>query len=491
MASLLGVRWVALRGGIHRWGVGGLALIFGAGLFGGSAEAFASDGPISVSTRQTAASTAAVSGSSMAISTSAAVSIAMTGVAVASVVLPMGRVLTVGADVVAAAARMGMRSGAIQAAGLAAILASLNGDVTQNPDGSLVVPPVSANAGDAGFDGYVWTMPIGGGKTYSGNSPLDTCKGGMVASGTTSIFYDVQGNACRYVTKDNPNNPGNFSYMTRSANCISGYVKSGSACTVDPNAPRVPATDAQIEAAVKAHPASWPQTFNAAGCGKANSFMDAASADLSNDPCAVIIVGSVPQSNGVTWPNGNTATFPARSTTTAGTDADGRPTTTTTTTTTSATLSGTGSRTQPVSATPTQTTTTVTNRTNADGSTTSTTTTSTTTSPDQSSTDDQAATFNGPDIQLYKQKSKTFADVLTGFRTRVAAMPWYVSMVGFFNVSIAAGSCPHWAVPATRWSGALDASPYFCGATAMQLYQLGGIVVMIVAAWAAFCIAFL
>lgn len=505
MATLLGWNWSALRARVHRWRDCGLALIVAAVLLAGTVDAHAqrvgcgsmpgqmcisSDGPISVGVRQTADSVPSVNGNTMAIATTLGVTVALSGVAVAATVLPMGRVLNVGAQAVGAGVRAAIRNGMIRDTALVALLAVLGGDMSMSPDGTVSMVQWNPNQSDSGFDGALW---ISGNKT--GNSAVAACSAYVAVAypGMTITGYGGNGYCTGTLPSGSSMSCGggvcNIA-VGHAGGCVSGYVASGSGCAPDPNAPvtYVPATDAQIENAITAHPASWPQAFNAAGCGKATSYADFAD---PTDPCAVIIGGSVPQSNGVTWPGGNTASFPPRTTSTSGTDAQGNPTTTNTTTTTSATLSGTGSRTQPVSATPTQTTTTVTNRTNPDGSTTSTTTTSTTTSPDQSSTDDQAATFNGPDIQLYKAKAKTFTDVLQGFRTRVAAMPWYAATVGFFTVTIAGGSCPHWTVPATRWSQPLDASPYFCSSTAMTLYQLGGVVVMIVAAWAAFRIGLL
>lgn len=496
MATLLGGSRSAVRIGVHRWRDCGLALIVAAAVIGGSGEARAAVVPgqdVSVGVHQQGSSTASMNGSSMQISTSMVATVAMAGVAAASIAIPAVRVVQVGADVMGVAGRMAMRSGLPQAA-MVAIIASMAGsDLAMGPDGTVSVAQHNPNQGDNGFDGSLW---ISGNKT--GNSPVAACSAyvsvaypGMVITGYGGNGY-CQGTLPPGSSMSCGGGVCNIS-VGHAGGCVDGYVAAGSGCAADPNAPvtYTPATDAQIEAAMRAHPEAWPQTFNAAGCGKANSFMDAASANLDSDPCAVIIVGSVPQSNGVTWPNGNTATFPPRTTTTTGTDAQGRPTMDQQTTTTSVTLNGTNSRTAPVSATPTTTTTSTSTTTNADGSTTSSTTTTTTTSPAQDGTDDQAATFDAPDIQLYKQKSKTFADVLTGFRTRVAAMPWYTAMVGFFSVTISSGACPHWVVPASRWNQSLSGDAFFCSSTAMGWYQAGGIVVLIVAAWAAFRIAFL
>ncbi|MDB0564654.1 hypothetical protein AB6Q13_19025 [Ralstonia solanacearum] len=437
----------------------------------------------------------------MSINTSMIATVAMAGVAAAAVAVPAVRVLQVGAEVMGVAGRMAVRSGVGQAAVLG-MIATLGGDVSINANGGVVAPAVSANAGDAGFNGFGWqygynTSPSGGDVGYGvAASPGAACSA-MASADAFLVGQKARlsstrptGDGTTYECKFTNDGGSNFyAGVGQIGSCVSGYVKSGSACKPDPSV-TAPATDAQIEAAFASHPSSWPQMFAAAGCGKATSFADLSTAD-PNDPCVVVIGGSSPAPNGVSWPNGNGVSFPPRTTTTTGTDDAGRPTTTQNTTTTSATLAGTSSRTNPISATPTTTTTTTTNTTNADGSVTSTTTTTTTTTPDQTSSDDQPAEFAGPDIKLYTPKSKTFVDAMNGFRGRVVVMPWFAAMSGFFNVTISGGGCPHWVVPATQFTPVLDGTPYFCGSTAMTMYTGAGVVVLLVAAWAAFRIAFL
>lgn len=101
------------------------------------------------------------------------------------------------------------------------------------------------------------------------------------------------------------------------------------------------------------------------------------------------------------------------------------------------------------------------------------------------------ASFSGPEGTLYEKKTKTFEDVLTKFKNTVSAAPWMVAAKGFFTVNIAGGTCPQWSVAASEWLPAMDAGPYVCSQTMITLYQLGGVIVLAVAAWAAFRIALL
>lgn len=105
--------------------------------------------------------------------------------------------------------------------------------------------------------------------------------------------------------------------------------------------------------------------------------------------------------------------------------------------------------------------------------------------------EEQVAPFQAPEGALYEKKTKTFEDVLAKFKNTVSAAPWMVAAKGFFTVNIAGGSCPQWSVGASEWLPAMDAGPYVCSQTMVTLYQLGGVIVLAVAAWAAFRIALL
>ncbi|QUP55437.1 hypothetical protein GO998_08915 [Ralstonia syzygii] len=411
-----------------------------------------SNEPVTLGVRQGADSTAAVSGSSLAISTNLIATVALAGVSAAAIALPAVRVLQVGVDVVAVAGRMAMRSGVGQAAMLG-VIAALAGDVSLDMNGNVVAPAISAYAGDTGFNGWGWSysynMPGGGIGNGVAASAGAACAAMLAADsflgGEKARLAGMRptGNGSTYECHFTNDGGSNFYGGTGQAgSCISGYVLSGSVCKPDSSVTQA-ATDAQIEAAIKAHPASWPKVFDAAGCGKATSFANVPGAS-ANDPCTLMITGATPVPNGVTWPNGNVATFPPRTTTTSGTDAAGNPTTTNRTVSTSATLTGTNSRTTPISATPTTTDSTTTNTTNPDGSVTGTTTTTTTTSPDQSAQEDQSVTDTpfGDVPKLYDAKYK---DGLLGVwkvsKPNIQTTAFYQAIASMFP-SIGGGNCP-------------------------------------------------
>lgn len=130
--------------------------------------------------------------------------------------------------------------------------------------------------------------------------------------------------------------------------------------------------------------------------------------------------------------------------------------------------------------------------TNPDGSSsTKTTTTTTSGAANQQQQQDTGTPFNGPDGTLYTAKTKTFADVFGRFVNTIKASAWYTASAGFFSVTISGGTCPHWTVVASKWLPALDAGQFVCSDTMTNLYRMGGVIVLIVAAWAAFRIAFL
>ncbi|AVA32824.1 hypothetical protein [Cupriavidus metallidurans] len=248
-----------------------------------------------------------------------------------------------------------------------------------------------------------------------------------------------------------------------------------------------PSTDAQLGSAASA-PSALAKVWDAGGCPqKVTTFRDTLSAD---DPCAKIISDPRGQWTPVTVPNGGSISLP--STTQTVTDSTGKVAQTITTTPTAQVKPNTDQATMaasPVIVTPGSVVKTVTN--NADGSQTTTTTTTTSPSTSTDQPQDGTAAFNAGTQDLYTKKSRTWAQVLGDFQTAVKAAPWYQAATGFFNVSISGGACPHWTVPASKWTPALDAGVYVCSSSMITLYQAGGIIVMIVAAWAAFRIAFL
>jgi hypothetical protein len=242
-----------------------------------------------------------------------------------------------------------------------------------------------------------------------------------------------------------------------------------------------------LSAAIQA-PAVLAKVWDAGGCpAKVTTYRDTVSAD---DPCAQIIGNPNGTWTPVTVPNGGAISFPPTTDTTK--DAAGNVTGTRTTAPTAQVAANTNQGTMaasPVIVTPGQTV--VNSVKNADGSTTTTTTTTTNPATSKEQPQDGSSTFSAGDATLYTKKSRTWAQVLTDFQTTIRGAAWYQSTTGFFNVTITGGSCPHWTMAANKWLPALDAGQFVCSSTMVGLYQLGGVIVMIVAAWAAFRIAFL
>ncbi len=252
-----------------------------------------------------------------------------------------------------------------------------------------------------------------------------------------------------------------------------------------------PSTDVQLSTALQA-PAALAKVWDAGGCPqKITSYRDTVSAD---DPCAQIVgpQGGKGAWTPVTVPNGGVITLPTQTATSSTVGADGKTTTTTTATTPKATVTpNTDAPTVAANPVLVQTGATVA-RTVNDGTNATTTTTTTTNPPGtENPPQDGSATFSAGDAKLYDKKSKTFTDVLTAFQAAINSAPWMQAAKGFFAVNIVGGSCPHWAVPASKWLPALDATPFVCSSVMLGLYQVGGVVVLAVAAWAAFRIAFL
>jgi len=330
-----------------------------------------------------------------------------------------------------------------------------------------------------------------------------TCDSALAAgmSNGSSVAYTINGN--KYVATltypKSATDGGPASGYTNTGACMN-YANGGAAHSYNwialyyypvssfpPNGVPVAASNAQIESALQA-PGALAKVWDAGGCpAKVTTFRDTLSAD---DPCAKIIGSPAGQWTPVTVPNGGAVSFP--STTQTITDGTGKVTGTITKTPTAQVTPNTNQSTMaasPVIVTGGSVVKTVTN--NADGSQTTSTTTTTAPSTTTDQPQDGTATFNAGTQDLYTKKTRTWAQVLADFQTKLQQAPWYVSASSFFNVSISGGACPHWTVSATKWTPAMDAGVYVCSSSMMALYQTGGIVVMIVAAWAAFRIAFL
>nr|WP_318028776.1 hypothetical protein [Ralstonia pseudosolanacearum] len=446
------------------------------------------------------------------------ITIGVAAIGAAAVAIPATGAIAIAGDAIAAAGSAAIRNHIIQGVALGAVIAAIGypSGISLDPNGNVSIAQRNPNQGDSGFDGYKWSGA--GGQTAG--SPLAAC---MLADLTYITFKSIQAgtNETNFtcVGQWDAGNGGGPAYwgVSRTAVCVTGYMASGGGCSPDPSAPAtyVPATDAQVKSAISANPSSWPQIYNGMGCGPTLALTDGS----SSDPCFALYrdsrsgFGVSFSTGGSSWTNNgcavNSTSCPSATVTTAPTtdsstktNADGTKTTTTNTTMKTTTVTGTNDRTNPVEGQTTTTTQTSTTVTNPDGSTTTTTTTTTDQAPpatagngnqqQKDQTQPTTATFNGPSQALYTQKSKTFGEVLQAFVSRVQGMPWYSAVSAFFSVSIASASCPSdWTVPATQWNPSLDATPYVCSSSMLTMYRLGGIIVLIVAAWAAFKIAFL
>lgn len=446
------------------------------------------------------------------------ITVGVAAVGAAAVAIPAVGTAAVAGDVMASVGMTAIRGGIIGGVALATMMNHLGGDVSLDSGGNVVAPQQSANAGDINFNGHSWSCQ--GATGYA--SGESACRAGLTAlaasNGQTLSSMTCNANGATQVDCDGVLSSGYHVGVSASqgTGCVSGYVANGGACVPDPSAPKQAATDAQIQNAIRAHPASWPDVFNGASCANANLLTTYTGAELSN-PCFAMVsspstgFGVSFSTGGSSWSNNgcavNSASCPSATVTTAPTtdtqtrtNADGSKTTTNTTTTRTTTVTGTNDRTNPVEGQTTTTTSTSTTVTNADGSTTTTTTTTTDQAPPQTGTNANqqqkdetqptTATLVSPDIKLYDKKTKTFGDVLNAFGNTIRASAIGAGVQGFFTVS-AAGTCPQWVVPQTDWTPSIALGPIFCSSSASLAYQIAGYAVLAAAAFAAFAIAFL
>ena len=484
-----GDRWVWLRS-LRELGYYALALVLALLLCMRTADAQAAAVPSTGVAWGVGAgsspSSSALSGNSLAITQSLAVTAVLWGV---TQVWPVGRVVTAGAAAVGAGGRMILQSqmarGALTGTALAA--AVLLGGSTRYDAGS--------NSIQSATNGYSYAGTI---TSYDNICQFAKTNGVL---GTWNV-QDASGWVEVSVTPNSGSNPPVWNVPageTQNNNCtgspfvaVSGYwpVSSYKRLSSQPPLNYAPSTNAQIEAAIAATPSTFVPLWQAGGCdSKANTYVDLAglTSTAGSDPCAVVLAGgavapaTVPQSNNpYAWPNQ------------VWTDAQPGKTTTHTVGATSTLSANTGvdQKTNPV-----KLQTTVTDAAN-DGTNTTTTGTTTTQTKSDTKPDTPAqtttATFGGASGTLYTKRAQTWAGVLNNFANAVKGAPWYTAATGFFTVTIAGTSCPHWAVAASQWRPvALDSSSFFCSSTATTLYAIAGAVVLAVAAWAAFRIAFL
>jgi hypothetical protein len=447
------------------------------------------------------------------------ITIGVAAVGAAAVAIPATGAIAIAGDVIAAAGTAAIRNHVIQGAALAAVIAAIGypSGIALDQNGNVVAPVQSASAGDDGFNGYMWFIG-----SFTAASPAAACaayaatQGGDNKLSYNSLRANGDGSYLCIVNVHPPSGPdytGGLGNVYATGTCVSGYVNLGSGCVVDTSGPKQAATDSQIQNAIKATPASWPQIYNGMGCGPTLALTNGS----TSDPCFAMYsdsrsgFGVTFSTGGSSWSNNgcavNSTSCPSATVTTAPTtdtqsrvNSDGTRTTTNRTTTRTTTVTGTNDRTNPVEGQTTTTTTTSTTVTNADGSTTTTTETVTDQAPpqtgtnanqqDKDKTQPTTATLTSPDIKLYDKKTKTFADVLNAFGNTVRGSSIGAGVSAFFTIS-ASGSCPQWVVPATDYTPAIALGPIFCSQAALWAYGIAGIAVLIACAWVAFGIAFL
>lgn len=433
--------------------------------------------------------TAALQGSALLASAAVAAHFVWRG---ATLTVPVVRGISAGAAVMAPIGRAILREAiskqALTGAALAAAL-MMTGDTTY----------------DAGTNSFVFAPPTQTG-TYSGSSvTCQTAKNAGMQPGQDRYFVHTNGVTKVHVMlvpetgKPGTTPPAGYSlmeYCTTTYPNVGGYYSAifqKNVTTIPATAPPVPATDAQIEAAIAAKPEMYVPLWEIADCsGKVTSFSDFRHL-TAGDPCARIVgEGSVvpayfPQGVDWTWAGPELERITRE-------NAAGQTVTETKAVSKSVTVganTGADARTKPITATVTTTTTVTT-----DDGTTVTTETTTTTHPAEGVSSEAppaeaAIPFSGPTADLYTKKSKTFEQVLNRFRTTVQAAPWYSGTASFFEVSIGGGACPNWVIPETEFTPAVSLADVFCSSTALAVYGIAGLAVLTMAAWAAFRIAFL
>lgn len=92
----------------------------------------------------------------------------------------------------------------------------------------------------------------------------------------------------------------------------------------------------------------------------------------------------------------------------------------------------------------------------------------------------------GSGSDLYGKKSRTMAQAITDFKTGIQGSSIGAAATGFFNVSVPGGACPNWVVEVAMLNVTLSLSQYFCTATAINMMNLVGAVLLFVASFVGF-----
>ncbi|WP_224082336.1 hypothetical protein [Cupriavidus laharis] len=407
-----------------------------------------------------------------------------------------GRTLTVAASAVGPIAASMLRQAAAKGPLTGAMLAlavAMGSDASYDSASNSFQSAVDPNSAYP-YGGYQWYVSS---VVYAAANPLQACQSFFTnqvgGAGSYQVVSDsVNGGSTGYVCQTFNASGGSTNYraLNRTTSCYSGYVMQGDRC-VQQNPQTAPASDAQLSSALQT-PAALAKVWDAGGCPqKVTSYRDTLSAD---DPCAKIIG---PQGGNGAWtpvtvPNGGQISLPTQTGTQTTVGADGKTITTTTATTPTAQVTpNTNPATLGANPVIVQTGSVVTKT--VDDGTTQTTTTTTTTNPAsvENPPEEASATFNAGEATLYTKKDKTMASVLSAFSTTVQQAPWYTATTGWFTVSVGSAVCPVWVVPKTDFTPAVDLSTVFCSQQALIIYGIAGMAVIVMAAWAAFRIAFL
>lgn len=454
------------------------------------AQTLNSNGSLNWGITTSGPSTSTVNGTALVI-TAAALSIGLVATGgVPATMVATGRAFTLAGQYVGPIAAAMLRQAASKGAltgSMLALAAALGGDAAYDAASNTFLSP-NADAGDPSNGAKYWYMSYSGSKCWGSQSGLcgwqeahDALWSSYAVANPGVVFIGWE-NLVVFGTGQQANHTLRFKCGASQCTATFSFTSYGTRPVGT-----APSSDAQLSSAAAA-PSALAKVWDAGGCGaKVKMYRDTLSAD---DPCAQIVNHPQGTWSPVSLPNGGYIAFPGKTDTV--TDSTGKVTQTVTTTPTAQVNANTNQATMaasPVSVTPGSVVKTVTN--NADGTQTTTTTTSTNPSSTSEQPQDGTAAFNAGTQDLYTKKTRTWDSVLADYQNTVKAAPWFQATTGFFNVSISGASCPRWSVPATKWIGALDTSPYICGSAAITLYQMGGAVVMIVAAWAAFRIAFL
>lgn len=87
---------------------------------------------------------------------------------------------------------------------------------------------------------------------------------------------------------------------------------------------------------------------------------------------------------------------------------------------------------------------------------------------------------------IYQKKSETFQGPLQKFADGVRSSVIGSNAANFFNVTIPGGACPNWSVRVDYLNITINLSEYFCNNTAVNMMNVIGSVLMLVAAFSAF-----